>query len=136
VRAAAANQTPLAIRGGGSKDFYGGAGRGESLSVAAYRGIIDYEPSELVITARAGTPLAEIEAALRERGQMLAFEPPHFDQLPSPLTPPPARGRGERRDGYAENSDGNTRRLHCRGTCRAAPRICGSCHATQSSACA
>jgi glycolate oxidase FAD binding subunit len=78
IRAAAADKTPLRIRGGGSKDFYGGALRGESLSVAAYRGIIDYEPSELVITARAGTPLADIEAALRESGQMLVFEPPHF----------------------------------------------------------
>ena len=52
--------------------------RGETLAVNAYRGIVDYEPTELVITARAGTPLAEIEAALREQGQMLAFEPPHF----------------------------------------------------------
>src|SRR6185369_7107862 len=75
---AAAHRTPLCIRGGGSKDFYGGLLRGETLSVAAYRGIIDYEPSELVITARAGTPLAEIETALRDKGQMLAFEPPHF----------------------------------------------------------
>jgi glycolate oxidase FAD binding subunit len=79
IRTAAAARTPLCIRGGGSKDFYGGALRGEPLAVAAYRGIVDYEPSELVMTARAGTPLADIEAALRERGQMLAFEPPHFD---------------------------------------------------------
>ena len=48
------------------------------LSTSAYRGIVEYEPTELVITARAGTPLAEIEAALRDKGQMLAFEPPHF----------------------------------------------------------
>ena len=78
VRTAASNKSPLCIRGGGSKDFYGGAPRGETLSVAAYRGIIDYEPSELVLTARAGTRLAEIETALRDKGQMLAFEPPHF----------------------------------------------------------
>jgi glycolate oxidase FAD binding subunit len=78
IRAAAANKMPLCIRGGGSKDFYGGPLRGEMLNVGAYRGIVDYEPTELVITARAGTPLAEIEAALREKGQMLAFEPPHF----------------------------------------------------------
>ena len=78
IRHAAADHTPLCIRGGGSKDFYGGALRGESLSLAAYRGIIEYEPSELVITARAGTPLADIESALRDRGQMLVFEPPHF----------------------------------------------------------
>ncbi len=78
IRDAAAHRAPLCIRSGGSKDFYGGPLRGESLSVAAYRGIIDYEPSELVITARAGTPLAEIEGALRDKGQMLSFEPPHF----------------------------------------------------------
>jgi glycolate dehydrogenase FAD-binding subunit len=78
VRAAASSKTPLCIRGGGSKDFYGGPLRGETLGVGAYRGIIDYEPTELVITARAGTPLVEIEAALRAKNQMLAFEPPHF----------------------------------------------------------
>ena len=86
IRDAAAQKAPLCIRGGGSKDFYGGALRGETLSVNAYRGIIDYEPSELVITARAGTPLADIETALGERGQMLAFEPPHFGHLPSQST--------------------------------------------------
>ncbi len=78
IRTAARNTTALRIRGGGSKDFYGGTLQGEVLDTGAYRGIIDYEPSELVLTARAGTPLAEIEAALAERGQMLAFEPPHF----------------------------------------------------------
>src|SRR3954467_5703142 len=78
IRSAAAHGTPLCIRGGGTKDFYGGPARGESLSIAAFRGVVDYEPSELVITARAGTPLAEIETALRDKGQMLAFEPPHF----------------------------------------------------------
>ncbi|HEV2007307.1 MAG TPA: FAD-binding protein, partial [Burkholderiales bacterium] len=85
IRAAASNKTPLCIRGGGSKDFYGGPLRGETLGVGAYRGIVDYEPTELVLTARAGTPLVEIEAALRAKNQMLAFEPPHFDRFPSPL---------------------------------------------------
>ena len=78
IRTAAANRMPLCIRGGGSKDFYGGPLRGDAFNVGAYRGIVDYDPTELVITARAGTPLAEIEAVLREQGQMLAFEPPHF----------------------------------------------------------
>ncbi len=78
IRDSAADRTPLRIRGGGTKDFYGGPLRGESLSLAAYRGIIDYEPTELVLTARAGTPLAEVETVLRAKGQMLAFEPPHF----------------------------------------------------------
>ena len=78
IRAAAAEKRPLRIRGGGTKDFYGEAPRGEALDVASYRGIVQYEPTELVITARGGTPLAEVEAALEEKGQMLAFEPPHF----------------------------------------------------------
>ena len=78
IRSAARGKTSLRICGGGSKDFYGAALNGEILDTTAYRGIVDYEPTELVITARAGTPLTEIEAALKERGQMLAFEPPHF----------------------------------------------------------
>jgi glycolate oxidase FAD binding subunit len=78
VRAAAADKRPLRIRGGGTKDWYGQGFDGEILDTRAYTGIVDYEPTELVITARCGTPLAEIEAALAERKQMLAFEPPHF----------------------------------------------------------
>jgi glycolate oxidase FAD binding subunit len=87
---AAARKRPLRIRGGGTKDFYGGELRGEVLDVGECRGIVAYEPTELVITARAGTPLAEIESALREKGQMLPFEPPHFGEIPSPLTPLPS----------------------------------------------
>ena len=78
IRAAAARGTALRIRGGGSKDFYGNPPRGELLDTRALRGITSYEPSELVVTVRAGTPLAELEAALAERGQCLPFEPPHF----------------------------------------------------------
>ena len=78
IRAAADAKRPLNICGSGSKVFYGNPSTGEALDVTAYRGIIEYEPTELVITARAGTPLAEIEAAMREQGQMLGFEPPHF----------------------------------------------------------
>ena len=66
------------IRGGGTKDFYGQALDGEVLDTRAYAGIVDYEPTELVITVARGTPLAEIERVLAERRQMLAFEPPHF----------------------------------------------------------
>jgi glycolate oxidase FAD binding subunit len=94
IRNAAAHKAPLCIRGGGTKDFYGGPLRGETLSVAAFRGIVDYEPTELVITARGGTPLSEIETAMREQRQMLAFEPPHFGSLPSPLAPLPGAGEG------------------------------------------
>jgi glycolate oxidase FAD binding subunit len=78
VRRAAATKTALRIRGAGSKDFYGEVLRGELLDVSGYRGIVDYEPTELVITVRAGTPIAEVEAAMAERHQMLAFEPPRF----------------------------------------------------------
>jgi len=78
IREAADKQAPLRIRGGGSKDFYGCALRGETFETSAYRGIIDYDSTELVLSARSGTPLAEIEAALAQENQMLAFEPPHF----------------------------------------------------------
>lgn len=78
IRHAGDTRTPLRLAGGGSKDFYGQALIGDVLDTRAYRGIVDYDPAELVITARCGTPLAEIEAALAERRQILAFEPPHF----------------------------------------------------------
>lgn len=78
IQHAAAHSQTLAIRGSGSKAFYGGELQGATLDVAAHRGIVDYAPSELVLTARAGTPLSEIEQLLREHNQMLAFEPPYF----------------------------------------------------------
>ena len=78
IRAAAAEKRPLRLRGGGTKDFYGQTLQGELLDTRAYAGIVAYEPSELVITARCGTSLAELELALRAEGQLLAFEPPHF----------------------------------------------------------
>ena len=78
VQDAASSQTALAIQGGGSKQFYGRTTQGETLAVGQYSGIFDYTPSELVISARAGTPLAELENRLDEQGQMLPFEPPHF----------------------------------------------------------
>lgn len=78
IEDARSNLTALAIRGGGSKDFYGHIAEGEILAVNDYRGILDYTPSELVISARAGTPLAELEESLAQQGQMLPFEPPHF----------------------------------------------------------
>ncbi|MFQ5935796.1 MAG: glycolate oxidase subunit GlcE, partial [Acidiferrobacterales bacterium] len=80
VRVAADAGTPLRIRGGNTKAFYGRETTGDALDVSGLRGIVSYEPTELVITARAGTPLTEVEATLRERGQMLAFEPPHFGE--------------------------------------------------------
>ena len=78
VRDAGRSGRALRLRGGGTKDFYGQALEGEVLDTRAYSGIVAYEPSELVITARCGTRLAEVEAAMRGRGQLLAFEPPHY----------------------------------------------------------
>jgi FAD/FMN-containing dehydrogenase len=78
VRAAASDGTALEIRGGGTKRFYGEAPQGEPLSTVELAGISAYEPTELVVTVRAGTPLAELEAVLAARGQCLAFEPPRF----------------------------------------------------------
>jgi glycolate oxidase FAD binding subunit len=78
IREAVAHKRALRIRGGGTKDFYAYRLEGEPLDVSSYRGVVDYEPSELVMTARAGTPLSEIEDALAAGGQMLACEPPYF----------------------------------------------------------
>jgi glycolate oxidase FAD binding subunit len=99
VTAAHHARKPLRLRGAGTKDFYGDCLEGQPhesqlsarggrqpddlLDLRPYRGIIDYEASELVITARCGTPLAEIETVLAERGQFLAFEPPAFDGDPT-----------------------------------------------------
>nr|WP_320135758.1 glycolate oxidase subunit GlcE [uncultured Amphritea sp.] len=78
IAQAAADKTPLQLQGGGSKAFYGEVVEGTLLPLGEHRGIINYEPSELVITARAGTPLKEIEQLLEREGQMLGFEPPRF----------------------------------------------------------
>jgi len=79
VRAALADRTPLRVRGGGTKDFHGArALAGQPLDTRALTGVVAYEPSELVVTARAGTPLAELEALLAAHGQCLPFEPPHY----------------------------------------------------------
>ncbi|WP_310447273.1 glycolate oxidase subunit GlcE [Thiobacillus sp.] len=79
IRAAYENDSPLILQGGGSKSFYGNPDEGEVLSTRAFTGVVDYQPKELVLTARAGTPLTEIEALLAGQNQMLAFEPPHFN---------------------------------------------------------
>ncbi len=80
VREAASQGARLRVRGGGTKDFYGApldAGAAV-LDARSLCGIQSYEPSELVVTALAGTPLSEVEQALAAQGQALAFEPPHF----------------------------------------------------------
>lgn len=78
IRKAAAEGTALSIAGGHTKSFYGRPAAGLPLDVSGHRGLVNYEPTELVITARAGTPLREIETLLADSGQMLPFEPPQF----------------------------------------------------------
>lgn len=80
VVSAASAKRALRIQGGNSKSFYGRDMVAGILDVSEHRGIISYEPTELVITARAGTPLGEIEQALAEKNQILGFEPPHFGE--------------------------------------------------------
>jgi len=77
---AAKNKTPLSIEGGGTKSWYGNTNNYAKLDTRSYSGILEYQPEELVITACAGTPLKEIEATLKEKNQVLAFEPPHFGE--------------------------------------------------------
>ena len=78
VRDATQRRQALNLVGLGSKHFYGHAVDAEPLELGGHRGITRYDPTELVISARGGTPITEIETALGEHGQMLAFEPPHF----------------------------------------------------------
>lgn len=77
---AAKTNTSLSIEGGGTKAWYGNPNHFAKLDTRTYSGILEYQPEELVITACTGTPLKEIEAALKEKNQVLAFEPPHFGE--------------------------------------------------------
>ena len=82
VLTARASLRPLLIKGGDTKRFYGepvaATGNLGYLDVSAYRGVVNYQPTELVVTLRAGTPLQDVEQLLAEHGQMLSFEPPRF----------------------------------------------------------
>lgn len=78
VRDAAQSRSALRLVGGDTKHFYGRAPEGRPLHLRGHAGIVEYDPSELVLIARAGTPLREVERVLAQQGQMLAFEPPHF----------------------------------------------------------
>lgn len=80
IRAAVAARSSLRIRGGGTKDFYGQALAGDVLDTTACQGIVDYDPTELVITVRAGTRLAHVERTMRAESQMIACEPPRFGE--------------------------------------------------------
>ncbi len=81
----------LCIRGGGTKDFYGEAPQGEALDTRVLEGTSSYEPTELVVTTRCGTLLAELEALLATKGQCLPFEPPHFAYSPEAAALSPRR---------------------------------------------
>ena len=87
IRSASASKTPLRIRGGGTKDFYAEKLAGQVLDMTALSGIVSYEPCELVVTCKAGTSLAELEALLASQGQCLPFEPPHFGAGGTALAP-------------------------------------------------
>jgi glycolate oxidase FAD binding subunit len=113
----------IQLRGGGSKAFYGQEPNGDVLDTRAHTGIVNYEPTELVVTARAGTPLKELEAALAEQQQMLAFEPPHFGDatvggcISSGLSGPRRARAGSVRDFVlgAQLLDGNGKLLNFGG---------------------
>jgi glycolate oxidase FAD binding subunit len=105
VQSAQSANAQLCIRGGGTKDFYGEVPQGDVLDTRVLEGISSYEPTELVITARCGTGLAELEAALAEQGQCLPFEPPHFGagatvggMVAAGLSGPPRAAVGSVRD--------------------------------------
>ncbi|HEX4481544.1 MAG TPA: glycolate oxidase subunit GlcE [Rudaea sp.] len=83
IVAANASETPLRFRGAGTKDFFGESFDGEMLDTRPHRGIVAYEPTELVITARCGTPFSEIDAALDQNDQFLPFEAPRFNGDPT-----------------------------------------------------
>ncbi|MCY3802855.1 MAG: glycolate oxidase subunit GlcE [Gammaproteobacteria bacterium] len=78
IRDAARHKTALQLLGGNTKAFYGRSIQATPLCLADYSGVVEYEPSELYITARCGTPLTAIEQIIGEENQMLPFEPPHF----------------------------------------------------------
>ncbi|MFM7294122.1 MAG: glycolate oxidase subunit GlcE [Burkholderiales bacterium] len=78
ILAAHSSKSPVVIHGGNTKSFYGAKSTGEAIDMRGYAGVIDYQPRELVLTVRAGTPLAEIESLMDQEGQILPFEPPHF----------------------------------------------------------
>jgi len=79
IRKSAQSGQSLQIEGHGSKRFYGQpAGAGQILSTATYAGVVDYDPTELVMVVKCGTPITEVEAVLGQARQMLAFEPPRF----------------------------------------------------------
>jgi len=80
VKSAKTNNTTLKIVGGNSKAFLQACKAPDSLEMTSHAGVVNYEPTELVLTARTGTPIVEIEKLLADNGQYLSFEPPHFTE--------------------------------------------------------
>ena len=80
VNSALTNNTALKIVGGNSKAFLQACNAPDTLEMTSHAGVVNYEPTELVLTARAGTPILEIEKLLADNGQYLSFEPPHFSE--------------------------------------------------------
>ena len=79
IKQAATSKQTLRIQGGNTKGFYGEINAAHAvLDTREHAGVVSYEPSELVVTVRSGTPLAELEQLLSTQGQCLAYEPPHF----------------------------------------------------------
>ncbi|HEX7694505.1 MAG TPA: FAD-binding protein, partial [Sphingomonas sp.] len=73
---AARSGTRLRLRGGGSKDAIGApTPEARIIDMRGFSGVVDYDPPELVLTVKAGTPLAEVQALVADKGQMLAFDP-------------------------------------------------------------
>jgi len=125
VREAARRHNALKIRGAGSKSFLGRRTSGRTLDVSGLTGIVDYQPTELVITAGAGASLRDVESLLVANGQMLAFEPPDFGKggtvggmVASGLAGPRRPFAGAVRDGVLGVTllDGRGRRLRFGGT--------------------
>jgi glycolate oxidase FAD binding subunit len=124
ILASASERRPLRIRGGGSKDFYGNALQGEILDTTGYAGVVSYEPTELVITARCGTLLSDLEKLLSEQNQFLPFEPPGFGSaatlggcIAAGLSGPRRASAGAARDFVlgAKVADGRGRQLNFGG---------------------
>jgi glycolate oxidase FAD binding subunit len=105
IATARAARRPLCLRGGGTKDFYGNEPAGDVLDTRAFHGTPAYEPTELVVTTRCGTPLAELDALLAREGQCLPFEPPRYapggtvgGMVAAGLSGPPRASAGSVRD--------------------------------------
>lgn len=125
VSKAASQNRPIRIVGGGTKNFYGGPLEGDTLDIHEWSGILSYEPTELVMSVKAGTPLSDVESALAEQGQELAFEPPRFGKnstiggaIVSGLSGPARLARGPVKDYLLGCTiiDGRGQLLHFGGT--------------------